>query len=214
MYALLTLGLADERTEELAARLRAWQWEDGGWNCDKNPEACHSSFMESLIPLRALALHARCTGNPGSARAATGAAEIFLKRQLYRRVQDGAVIDPNFLLLHYPCYWHYDILFALKVMAEAGFIGDERCQPALALLESKRLADGGFPAERAYYRTNSQGSNSSPVSWGGVSSRHLNEWVSADALYVLHAAAATGSGASHTSGQEHPTDKAVRKSQI
>jgi hypothetical protein len=35
---------------------------------------------------------------------------------------------PDFIRLH-SRYWHYDILFALKVMAEAGFIQDEgvRC---------------------------------------------------------------------------------------
>jgi hypothetical protein len=32
IYYSLALGLADERTEELATRLIKWQWEDGGWN--------------------------------------------------------------------------------------------------------------------------------------------------------------------------------------
>jgi hypothetical protein len=53
VYALLTLGLADERVDELVNRLIHWQWPDGGWNCDKNPHAHHSSFMASIIPLRA-----------------------------------------------------------------------------------------------------------------------------------------------------------------
>src|SRR6266542_2639163 len=39
IYALLTLGLADDRTEILAERLRQWQWPDGGWNCDTRPQA-------------------------------------------------------------------------------------------------------------------------------------------------------------------------------
>ena len=47
LYAMLTLGLADERCDELARRLAAWQWPDGGWNCDKKPEACHSSLMKA-----------------------------------------------------------------------------------------------------------------------------------------------------------------------
>ena len=51
LYYLLSLGLADSRTDELAKRLMKWQWSDGGWNCDKNPKAVNSSFMESLIPL-------------------------------------------------------------------------------------------------------------------------------------------------------------------
>ncbi len=187
IYALLTLGLADDRVDELARRLAAWQWRDGGWNCDRNPDACHSSFMESLIPLRALALHGRITGNTTSRAAAERAAEVFLSRRLYRRRSDGRVMDANFVKLHYPCYWHYDILFGLKVMAEAGFVGDARCRDALDLLESKRLADGGFPAEARYYTVATYGPNTSSVDWGGVSKGRMNPWVTLDALYVLNA---------------------------
>ena len=92
LFSMLQLGLADDRTAELAARLVQWQWPDGGWNCDKNPTARHSSFMESLIPLRGLALHARLTGSQRSQAAATRAADVFLKRHLFRRQADGAVI--------------------------------------------------------------------------------------------------------------------------
>jgi hypothetical protein len=188
LYYLLLLGLADERADELAARLLSWQWPDGGWNCDKNPAAIHSSFMESLIPLRALSLYGRLTGDNRAKAAAERAAEIFLKRRLYRRQSDGQIIAENFTQLHYPCYWHYDILFGLKVMAEAGFIGDARCQDALDLLEAKQLPDGGFPAEKKYYRvTEKKVSSRSLVDWGGTSSKRANEFVTADALYVLHA---------------------------
>jgi hypothetical protein len=145
--------------------------------------------MESLIPLRALALHSRLTGSRHSGEAAERAAEIFLKRHLFRRQVDGAVIHQEFTRLHYPCYWHYDILFGLKVMAEAGFIQDDRCREALDLLESKRLPDGGFPAEKAYYRvTNKEVSGRSLVSWGGTSQKKMNEFITADALYILKAA--------------------------
>jgi hypothetical protein len=189
LYALLALGLADERVDELAGRLCKWQWPDGGWNCDKRPAASHSSFMESLIPLRALALHARVTGSPQSQQAAERAADIFLKRQLFKGQHDGRVIDYHFLRLHYPCYWHYDILFALKVLAEAGFVIDPRCRAALDLLEGKRLPDGGFPAEERYYRTTGKrAAGYSLVDWGGVSQRCMNPWVTVDALFVLRAA--------------------------
>jgi hypothetical protein len=173
----------------MANRLCDWQWPDGGWNCDKNRAARHSSFMESLIPLRGLALHAQLTGDHRSQLAAERAADIFLKRRLFRRQADGGVIRDEFLFLHYPCYWHYDIQFGLKVMAEAGFIGDERCREALDRLEEKRLPDGGFPAEKAYYRvTDQMVSGRSLVSWGGLSKRKMNEFVTADALFVLKAA--------------------------
>lgn len=186
LYYLLALGLTDARTEELADRLLRWQWPDGGWNCDKNPRAATSSFMESLIPLRALALHARFAGDERSSSAVERAAEVFLERRLYRRRRDGNVISDDFVRLHYPCYWHYDILFGLKVLAEAGFIRDERCEDALRLLESKRLPDGSFPAEKRYYRlTERPSSGRSLVDWGGASRRRANEFVTVDAMYVL-----------------------------
>jgi hypothetical protein len=189
LYSSCALGFLDDRSEELAVRLLRWQWADGGWNCDKKPGAVNSSFMESLIPLRGLAIYARLTGDPAVSLAAENAAEIFLKRELYKRQKDGGVISDNFLRLHYPCYWHYDILFGLKVMSEAGFIKDPRCNAALDLLESKRLPDGGFPAEDRYYRlTDRPISGRSRVNWGCTSVHRMNEFVTADALYVLKAA--------------------------
>jgi hypothetical protein len=189
VWSSLRLGLADSRTDELVSRLLQWQWPDGGWNCDKRPEADTSSFMETLIPLRALALYARVSGDPKVQVAAEHAAGVFLQRQLFKRQHDGSLMDRHFILLHYPAYWHYDILFALKVMAEAGFISDPRCQAALDLLESKRLPEGGFPAEESFSRpTRPELSCYSPVRWGGAGKKNLNLFVTADALYVLRMA--------------------------
>jgi hypothetical protein len=186
VYYSLALGLADDRTQQLAERLLRWQWADGGWNCDKRPEAHISSFNETWLPLRGLATYARASGDPAAQRAVEQAAEVLLQRQLYRRRRDGALIDRNFVLLHYPNYWHYDILAGLKVMAEAGFIGDPRCSAALDLLESKRLEDDGFPAEARYYRVDDkQLSGHSRVDWGGASRRRMNPFVTIDALRVL-----------------------------
>jgi hypothetical protein len=188
-WCSLRLGFADSRTEELVSRLLQWQWPDGGWNCDKHLEADTSSFMETLIPLRALALYAKVSGDPGVKAAAERAAEVFLTRQLFKRRRDGQVMDQHFVRLHYPLYWHYDILFGLKVLAEAGLLGDPRCRAALELLESKRLPDGGFPAEESFARpTRPQLSGSSPVSWGGTNKKAMNPFVTADALYMLQMA--------------------------
>ena len=189
IWCSLRLGFADSRTEELVSRLIKWQWSDGGWNCSKHPEADTSSFMETLIPLRALALYAKVSGDAKARIAAEHAADVFLIRQLFKRRSDGQVINHRFVLLHYPLYWHYDILFGLKVMAEAGFIDDPRCAAALALVESKRLPDGSFPAEESYTRTNRpQVSGYSPVRWGRTSRKTMNPFVTADALYVLRMA--------------------------
>jgi hypothetical protein len=131
--------------------------------------------------------------NETSKVTAERATDIFLKRRLYIRQRDGEIIDKDFVTLHYPCYWHYDILFGLKVMAEAGFINDERCNDALDLLESKRLSDGGFPAEKKYYqhieksKPGRRKTGSSLIGWGVTGKTKSNEFVTADALYVLKA---------------------------
>ena len=185
VYYLHALGIADHRTDELAERLEQWQWPDGGWNCDRAPGAHVSSFTESLLPLRGLAWHSAARGGRGS-EAVRRAAEYFLERRLFLRKHGGGVISERFVKLHYPCYWHYDILFGLKVMKEAGLLGDGRCREAVAMLRSKRLGDGGFPAEEAYYQTGrSGGSRRSLVGWGGVSRRRMNEFVTCEALAVL-----------------------------
>ena len=74
-------------------------------------------------------------------------------------------------------------------MAEAGFIADPRCDEALDLLESKRLAEGGFPAEESYSRpTNPTLSGYTPVRWGGTGKNKMNPFITCDALYVLRMA--------------------------
>ncbi len=190
IFALLKLGLADDRVVVLVERLLATRWPDGGWNCDRNASGNTSSFMETLLPLRALAHNADHSGSTAARNAAEQAAEIFLRRRLFKRQRDDTIIARDFVRLHYPCFWHYDILFGLKVMDEAGFLDDPRCADALDLLESKRLPDGGFPAEGSYYRWTDQAGarGRSLVDWGGVSRLRSNAWVTTDALAVLKAA--------------------------
>jgi hypothetical protein len=185
LYSMLKLGIADEGADMLASRLIKWQWPDGGWNCDREKSAVNSSFHETLIPLRSLSLYARLSGNGRARESARRSSEVFLKRRLYKKQSDGGIINNNFIKLHYPPYWHYDILAGLKVMAEVGFIGDSRCKDSLDLLESKRLDDGGFPAEGRYYGGANLKSQRSLVNWGRVSKKKMNEFVTVDALFVL-----------------------------
>ncbi|MCG3223575.1 MAG: hypothetical protein H7647_03845, partial [Candidatus Heimdallarchaeota archaeon] len=150
LYAALSLGFFDERCKLLADRLIQHQWSDGGWNCDRKASASKSSYHESLIPLRALNRYLSVEKSPQLISAIDRAAELFHKRKLFKRISDGEVIKKRWLSLHYPPYWHYDILSALKVLAEANKLQDDRCHDALDILESKRLFDGGFPKEEKY----------------------------------------------------------------
>lgn len=189
LYSILKLGLHDENIHRLAERIIHWQWPDGGWNCDKRPDAKTSTFIHTLHCMRALFLYSKITGDSKSYECAVRAADFLLSRKLYLKLRDGRVINDEFVKLHYPLYWHYDILSALKVFAEFDLINDPRCIPALDLLESKRLEDGGWPAEGKYYIVNdSLKLNADYVWWGGTSKKTFNEWVTTDALYVLHKA--------------------------
>ncbi len=186
LYSLFKLGIADNKTEELAHRLMKWQWHDGGWNCDRNPGATNSSFMETLIPLRGLTLYGCLTGNKSALIAARKAAEVFLKRRMFDIKPRKRWRKEDFLTLHYPCYWHYDVLSGLTAMTEVGFISDKRCCDALDILERKQLSDGGFPAEKRYYQTTQkEKSGWSAVKWGNTGKNRMNEFVTVDALCVL-----------------------------
>ncbi len=189
ILSLLKLGLADSLTDYLTEIVLGWRWPDGGWNCDKKPHARHSSFHETLIPLRALNLYTKRNNDPRIRQTVLDSAEVFLKRGMFRRLTDGEVIDPYFINTHFPYYWHYNILYGLKVMGEIGCLDDPRCGEALDVLESKRLSGGGFPAERRYYTVSEHAAgNRSLVSWGATSLKTMNEWVTVETLAVLAAA--------------------------
>ena len=186
LRSVVQLGLANERADRLVERLLHWQWPDGGWNCDRNPSADTSSFMETLTPMRGLAAYARTRNDKVAEAAARKAAEVFLSRGLFRRRSDGNPIEPSFLKLHFPLYWHYDMLGGLLAMAEMELLGDERCEAALAVLESKRLADCGWAAEAKFYsKAEEPRSGTAAVDWGGTSNKRMNPWVTAQAVTVL-----------------------------
>ena len=195
----LRLGLEDEGTVQLVDRLIRWQWPDGGWNCDKRRDARSSSFQETAIPARGPWAFGRRHGYEPAIRAADRAAELMLSRRLLWRERDGRLIEPHWGgavdRIQFPIQF-CDVLFALQVMAELGRIGDPRCADALALLESKRLPDGGFPLEDRNARTSATiASRCSFADWGPAGTRRSNPLVSLLALGVLQAARRSAPGA-------------------
>jgi hypothetical protein len=181
------LGLAgDSRVEGLVHSLLDAQWPDGGWNCDPNPSASHSSFYESITPLWGLIEYARATGDSTVIVAAERAAELFLQRRMFRSKSTGEVINDNWMKLHYPLYWHYDILHGLVVLSRFGKTGDSRAQEALEIIDAKRRDDGCWAVEGSYWRgVGEDGSTQEVVDWGR---RGRNEFVTLNALRVLRAA--------------------------
>jgi hypothetical protein len=186
IWYAVRLGLEDERTRAAVDRLIGWQWPDGGWNCDKLRTATNSSFQESLIPARGLWAYGRAHGHQPALDAAQKVADLVLARRLLWRLRDNTLIVPDWGGRPDRIGYPIQLLFALQVMAELGRIDDPRYTGALALLESKRLADGGFPLEEPNAATADRvASRHSYAAWGPSGQRRSNALVTLAVLGVL-----------------------------
>lgn len=182
------LGIArDARVRALVDRLLETQWPDGGWNCDAEPGARTSSVYETVVPMWGLAEYAHATGDREAHAAAVRAAEVLLSRRLFRSRRTGRVVDPRWLELHYPLYWHYDVLHGLVLLQRMGLLADPRTREALDLVEARRRPEGTWHASAHYWKppAGSAASGAEAVDWGRAGS---NEMITLNALRVLRAA--------------------------
>ncbi len=186
LAACCRLGLAaDPRVRCLAGSLIAWQWPDGGWNCDPAATGRRSSFHESLAPAWGLHEYGQATGDPAATDAASRAAGLFLDHRLFRSLGSGQAIHRTWLAPHYPPYWHYDILQALLVLSRMGRAGDPRASDALDELQRRRLPDGRWQPGGCWWKP--PGSTVTPevADWGRSGP---NQMITLNALRVLKAA--------------------------
>jgi len=194
------LGLAeDPRVVKLAESLVEWQWPDGGWNCDRRPEADHSSVNESLSTLWGLVEYQRATGDRGYLKPIERASEFFLQHHLFRSDHTGEIIHPSMVELHYPLYWHIDILQELTILSRAGKLDDPRTKEALDIVEKKRVPDGLWHADDYYWNMRRTPmtklkvlvSNVEIVDWGR---KGPNKMITVNALRALKASGRTKLG--------------------
>jgi len=191
------LGLAEEpRVVKLAESLVEWQWPDGGWNCDRRPEADHSSVNESLSTLWGLVEFQRATGDREYLKPIERASEFFLQHHLFRSDHTRDIIHPSMVKLHYPLYWHCDILQELMILSRAGKLDDPRTQEALDIVEKKRDPKGLWHANDYYWnmrrkpigRTKLLVSNVEVVDWGR---KEASKMITLNALRTLKASGRT-----------------------
>jgi hypothetical protein len=180
------LGAAgDPRARRLADALVRWQWPDGGWNCDRTASGRRSSFHESLIPMWALWEYGRATGDRPAMAAGQRAAELFLEHRIYRMGGTGPPIHRSWVALHYPPYWHYDILQALLLLGRVGRAGDERASDAIDLLEERRMPDGRWRSGGSWWMPPGSPRAPEAVDWGRSGPSPM---LTLNALRVLRAA--------------------------
>jgi hypothetical protein len=180
------LGAAgDPRARQLAESLMAWQWPDGGWNCDARASGRRSSFHESHVPMWALFEYARVSGDDAARRASDRTAELFLSHRIFRRHATGEPIHASWTVLHYPPYWHYDVLQAVHLLARLDRVRDERAADALDLLEERRLPNGRWRAGAYWWQPPGSPRAPEAVNWGRG---EPSEMLTLNALRVLKAA--------------------------
>jgi hypothetical protein len=185
------LGLTDDpRVDLLAESLIDWQWPDGGWNCDPDATGRRSSFHETLPAMWGLYEYAWMRGSGEALVTADRAADLLLGHRVFRSTSTGEPIHPSVLVLHYPPYWHYDILQALVILARMGLAADPRASDALDLIEQRRLPDGRWRPGGYWWATAATGSMPPDVvDWGHSGP---NVMLTLNALRVLHAAGRLG----------------------
>ncbi len=180
------LGLADDdRVRALTASLLSWRWPDGGWNCDRRESATGSSFHETLPPIWGLHEYATATGSSEAREAALAAAELLLERRLFRRRRDGSTIHRSWVALHFPPYWHYDVLQALLVLGRLGLLDDPRVADALDVLVAGQRQDGRWEPGGSWWRPAGSPRAVEVVDWGRSGPNYM---LTLNALRVLTSA--------------------------
>jgi hypothetical protein len=141
----------------LIERLVGEQLSDGGWNCDAERGATRSSFNTTICVLEALLDYEGAFGAMAEVTAARlRGQEYLLERRLFHRLSTGEVIErdrrsgADLRQLAFPGWWHYDVLRGLEYLRAAGVAPDERMADGIALVESKRDADGRWPLDVRY----------------------------------------------------------------
>ena len=123
---------------------------DGGWNCEAENGSVRSSFDSTINVLEGLLAFEQATGpSTRVTEARRTGEEYLLERSLFRRLSTGDIVDPAYLELAFPNYWHYDVLRGLEHFRRAG-ASDPRLAEAVEVVRSKRQPDGRWLRERSF----------------------------------------------------------------
>ena len=164
---LLALGYGDDRRVRKALDwLPEFQFEDGGWNCDYpsyNPT--HSSFMSTIEPLWAYSEIPRTKLTRKQKNSMERAAEFLLVHRVYKSHHNWRPVEFRGMMqvftgnlvtrFHFPMYYYYDALHALRVLTKLGYGDDERIADALHLMLSKKTPEGKWLLEGDWVRERS-----------------------------------------------------------
>lgn len=171
-----TFAYAAPRLDDVVADLLDQQLDDGGWNCrTRTDTTMHSSFHTSIQALEALEAYRLAGGTLPTEDAQARGRGFFLRHHLYRSHRTGEVAIAA--STRFPAFgeWHFDVLRGLEYFADVGAPADDRLADAVALLRSRRDADGRWPRYAPYAGRH----------WFELEPRGRSRWTTVRALRVL-----------------------------
>lgn len=166
--------------EPVVARILREQLDDGGWNCEAENGSVRSSFDTTINVLDGLWGFENATGGSDEIRTARQRGEEYLlERGLFRRKSTGAVVDPAYLQLSFPYYWHYDVLRVLDYFRRTGAQPEPRMAEGVEVVRSKRMADGRWPLDHIHpgrVHFDMESGVGSPGRWNTLRALRVLDW--------------------------------------
>ncbi len=186
----LRLGFGeDPRVARSLAWLIAAQKNDGGWHCWPS----RTGTLDSWEALAAFAAVPDEERSPALRRAIDRGLEFYLQREL---MNEGVGAYAPWLRLHFPVYYHYDVLVGLDLVTSLGKAGDVRLTKALDWLERRRNPDGSWNLDALHpdleNEADLQGMGTPFFSLGLEAAGRPSRWITATALGVLRRAGRIG----------------------
>jgi hypothetical protein len=144
--------VADRRREQLVTYLLRQQMDDGGWNCQRDRGATHSSFHTTINVLEGLRAYIEGNGaRAGEARRAEARGrEFFMRHRLYRSHRTGRIVDSAFTRFSFPPRWRHDVLRTLDYFQASQAPYDERLEDPLSVVLQKRTERGYWVLQNRY----------------------------------------------------------------
>lgn len=150
--------LDDKRLPSLVEHLLEHQMDDGGWNCQWEIGATHSSFHTTIIVLEALNAYQKGYMKQDAIleEAQKKGMEFLLQHKMYQSHRTGKTVDKKMVTFPFPPHWHYDIMRGLDYAQARNYTKDPRFEDAIKILYSKRNKDGtwnmnaGYPAKKYF----------------------------------------------------------------
>jgi len=135
----------DEKLVPVVDLILSQRMPDGGFNCRLNRSgAVHSSLhttINTVEGIKEYELNGYSYRLDELKDAEQSSKEFILQHSLFLSDKTGKIIHNDFLRLSYPGRWRYDILRALDYFRYSDADWDDRLQPAIDVLISKRKPD-------------------------------------------------------------------------